>query len=93
MSPIQGVTLGRGGAEHDAADAAIASFSNQIFDSDPQDAYQWSESIRDNNQRQGEMVNLLNRWMQADPATAAAIVQKSSLSDDQKSQLLQQGQH
>jgi len=31
MSPIQGVTLGQGGAEHDAADAAIASFTGQRF--------------------------------------------------------------
>jgi meso-butanediol dehydrogenase/(S,S)-butanediol dehydrogenase/diacetyl reductase len=31
MSPIQRVTLGRGGAEHDAADAAISSFTGHRF--------------------------------------------------------------
>jgi NAD(P)-dependent dehydrogenase (short-subunit alcohol dehydrogenase family) len=32
MSPIQRVTLGQGGAEHDAADAAISSFTGNRFD-------------------------------------------------------------
>ena len=31
MSPIQRVTLGQGGAEHDAADAAISSFTGRRF--------------------------------------------------------------
>ena len=31
MSPIQQVTLGQGGAEHDAADAAISSFTGRRF--------------------------------------------------------------
>jgi len=31
MSPIQRVTLGRGGTEHDAADAAISSFTGRRF--------------------------------------------------------------
>lgn len=31
MSPIQNITLGRGSAEHDAADAAIGSFSGHRF--------------------------------------------------------------
>ena len=31
MSPIQRVTLGQGGSEHDAADAAISAFTGRRF--------------------------------------------------------------
>jgi hypothetical protein len=70
-------------------DAAIVSFSNQVFQDDPQAAYQWAESVGDPNQRQQEVYSLLSRWVRTDPASAAAIVQQSSLSDDQKAQLIQ----
>ena len=45
-----------------AKDSAINAFSNQVFEEDPQAAYQWAESIGDTNQRQSEVYNLLTRW-------------------------------
>ena len=47
------------------------------------------QAIGDDNQRQGNLYNLLNRWMHNDPATAASYVQNSSLSDQQKLRRLQ----
>jgi hypothetical protein len=71
-------------------DSAIDAFSNQVFDEDPQAAYQWAESIGDTNRRQSDVYNMLNRWDRSDPASAATAIQQSSLSDAQKSQLLGQ---
>jgi hypothetical protein len=70
-------------------DAAIVSFSNQVFEDDPQAAYRWAESVGDPTQRQSEVYSVLMRWTHADPAGAANAVQNSTLTDDQKNQLLQ----
>jgi hypothetical protein len=45
--------------------------------------------VGDPNERQSEVYNLLNRWVQSDPTTASAVVQQSALSDQQKSELMQ----
>ncbi len=76
-----------------AKDLAIASFSRQLENDDPADAYSWSESIGDAGQRASVVDSVLSRWMQQDPGSAAAAVQKSSLSDERKNQLLKTGQH
>ncbi|MEJ0001160.1 MAG: hypothetical protein WDO13_19580 [Verrucomicrobiota bacterium] len=54
-----------------AKDSAISAFSNQVFEDDPEAAYKWAESIGDDNQRQGAVFSLLNRWVRSDPSAAA----------------------
>jgi len=73
-------------------DAAVTSFSNKVVGTDPEGAEQWAESISDPKARQTQVTNLLQKWMQTDPASASAAVQKSSLPTDVKNQLLQSKQ-
>lgn len=72
-----------------ARDAAVSTFSNQILNSDPERAEQWAASIGDPKARENAMTSVLRRWMQKDPAAATPAVQNSTLSEDQKKQILQ----
>jgi len=53
------------GAGGSSKDAAIVSFSNQVFEQDPQAAYTWAESVGDPNQRQSEVYSLLSAGCEA----------------------------
>ncbi len=70
-------------------DAAIVAFSSQISEDDPEAAYRWAETVGDPARRQSAVYSVLNRWIGSDPANAATMIQQSSLSDQQKAQLMQ----
>jgi hypothetical protein len=70
-------------------DAAIICFCDQDVTNDPNGAYQWAESISNVDDRQRKVANILQRWMQKDPANASIAVRKSSLPPEQQNALLQ----
>ena len=69
-------------------DAAAAALSNTILRRDPSSAIQWASSISDPDGRERQVVMLYRKWLQYDPAKAQAAMQSSSLTDDQKNEII-----
>lgn len=69
-------------------DNAAAALSNTILRRDPNSALQWANSISDPDARQSQVIALYHHWLQLDPAKAQAAMQSSSLTDDQKNEII-----
>jgi hypothetical protein len=75
-----------GGANRDEA---VQAFSSAVFHTDPNAALQWAQSISDSDAHQTQVESILRHWMASDPDKAQIAIKNSSLTDDEKNDLLQ----
>ncbi|MCB1096854.1 MAG: hypothetical protein KDN22_14870 [Verrucomicrobiae bacterium] len=59
----------------------------RTLETDPPNAFAWAQSINDDAQRGGQLINVVKRWAPNDPVAAATAICNAAISDREKQAL------